>query len=203
MVSGENRVRVRVAISRQCRRTPMPYPASEIISDEEFDDDGTITVQFMPQKDGQESAFVEFLPPFSLDEKYFELTECEVSTVSEMLKRASGWKARTTGDGILTIAESGPGICAVYTVLRDFVGKYPGDNVLRKWALDIIAGAEKVYGECGVPASIQHTFPSIRHWLMSRRSAVSIKLRKESDLYRHRIPGAKEVRSLGCSTSSQ
>jgi len=37
-----------------------------------------------------------------------EKTECEVATLSEMLKKVFGWSARTTGDGIVDFTEQGP-----------------------------------------------------------------------------------------------
>ncbi|KAJ7820574.1 hypothetical protein B0H14DRAFT_2833546 [Mycena olivaceomarginata] len=130
----------------------MPYAPANTISDAEFDQALAHLEPLLfnlpsdlPLKDARESTFAVFCPAsrFVLDEKYFSLTECEVSTLSEMLKRS-------TGDGIVNIAEQGPAICAVHTVLRDFYVRHPGNNVLRKWVLDIIAGAEKVYTEFGV-----------------------------------------------------
>jgi len=35
-----------------------------------------------------------------------EKTECEVATLSEMLKKVFGWSARTTGDGIVDFIRS-------------------------------------------------------------------------------------------------
>ncbi|KAK7041308.1 hypothetical protein R3P38DRAFT_2440761, partial [Favolaschia claudopus] len=100
----------------------------------------------LPHKATHDSEFEAFsVVPFCLDEKYLELTEDECSTISEMLKRSFGWNARTTGDCIVEIKERGPAICSLYPVLRDFNVKHPRNNVLRKWVLDIIEGAEKIY----------------------------------------------------------
>ncbi|KAJ7671145.1 hypothetical protein B0H17DRAFT_1141586 [Mycena rosella] len=131
----------------------MPYPPAETISDEEFR--GALEMlnpllahlpAALPRKEGNDSAFIEFsASPFCLDKGYLARTESEVATISEMLKRVFGWKTRTTGDGIVEITEAGAGICSLYPVFREFCRKYPGNNVIRKWVLDIIAGVEKVY----------------------------------------------------------
>ncbi|KAJ7608836.1 ribonuclease H-like domain-containing protein [Mycena polygramma] len=105
----------------------------------------------LPVKNQDDSAFAAFSAiPFCLDKKYLALTEDEPATISEMLKRCFGWDKRSTGDGIVDIAERGPAICAVHRVLGDFCAQYPGNSVLRKWVLDIVAGAEKVYKQYDV-----------------------------------------------------
>ncbi|KAJ6607061.1 ribonuclease H-like domain-containing protein [Mycena sp. CBHHK59/15] len=139
-------------------RPNMPYPPAETISDDEFEKALDMLGQLLfnlpsalPLKDHGESAFAAFSEsPFCLDAKYFTLTESEVATISEMLKKSFGWDARSTGDGIVDITERGPGICSVHRVLSEFCVKYPRDNVLRKWVLDIVAGAEKIYGQFNV-----------------------------------------------------
>jgi hypothetical protein len=72
----------------------MPHPLAEKISDGEFDKvlaELSVLLQNlpsdMPRKDASESAFSAFLEPFVLDQKYLSLSECEVATLSEMLKR--------------------------------------------------------------------------------------------------------------------
>jgi hypothetical protein len=82
---------------------------------------------------------------FSLDPELMERTGCEVSTLSEQLKRVFGWAARTTGDGIIPIVERGAAICALHDVFSAFFTKYPDNNVLKKWIIDVMVGAEKVY----------------------------------------------------------
>ena len=42
---------------------------------------------------------------FVLDPDWMEKTECEVATLSEMLKKVFGWSAKTTGDGIVELME--------------------------------------------------------------------------------------------------
>ena len=62
----------------------------------------------LPAKTEAESVFATFLA-FRIDPDLLELTGCEVSALSEQLKRVFGWNARTTGDGIVSITEHGNG----------------------------------------------------------------------------------------------
>ena len=55
-----------------------------------------------------ESIFATFLA-FRIDPDLLELTGCEVSALSEQLKRVFRWNAWTTGDGIVSITEHGNG----------------------------------------------------------------------------------------------
>ena len=73
-----------------------------------------------------------------------EKTGCEVATLGEQLEHIFGWKARTTGDGTIPILERGTAICALPSILRQYHVKYPENNVLKKWVVDIAHGAEKV-----------------------------------------------------------
>jgi hypothetical protein len=86
---------------------------------------------------------------FVLDPDWMEKTECEVATLSEMLKEVFGWSARTTGDGILEFKERGPAVSAMHGVLARFwPGKnrcHENNNVLKKWIIDIAIGAERCY----------------------------------------------------------
>ncbi|KAF8221637.1 hypothetical protein L208DRAFT_1426591 [Tricholoma matsutake] len=79
----------------------------------------------------------------SLDQEQLETTGSEVSTLSEQLKGTFGWNSRSTGDGIVPITE----------VFEQFFAKYPHDNVLKKWIIDVAKGAEKVYVMFGIPSN--------------------------------------------------
>jgi len=54
--------------------------------------------------------------------------------------------SRSTGDGIITITERGDPICAVVEVLKDSIGKEPGNAILEKWVDDLIAAAKMAQG---------------------------------------------------------
>ena len=98
----------------------------------------------LPIKSDADSAFASFLH-FHIDHELLEQTGCEVSALSEQLKRVFGWQARTTGDGIITIDERGPAVCALHKVLCNFWEHYSENGVLQKWIFDIVKGAEKAY----------------------------------------------------------
>jgi hypothetical protein len=61
------------------------------------------------------------------------------------LKGIFGWKARTTGDGIIAIEERGDAVCAMHKVFKEFWEHHPQNNVLRKWIFDVLKGVEKAY----------------------------------------------------------
>ncbi|KAF6748269.1 ribonuclease H-like domain-containing protein [Ephemerocybe angulata] len=109
----------------------------------------------LPERSPSSSKYGSFLD-HSLDLDIFEKTEDEVATVSEQLKRVFGWDTRSSGDGIVSIEERGEGICAIEGFLRHWHEKYPEDNVLKKWIIDILRGAEKVYRDHGqeIPADV-------------------------------------------------
>ncbi|KIL56618.1 hypothetical protein M378DRAFT_89071, partial [Amanita muscaria Koide BX008] len=88
---------------------------------------------------------------FTLDPDLLEKTGSEVSALSEHLKRVFGWDARTRGDGIVPFMERGIAVRALHPVLADFLTRYPEDNVLKKWIVDVLKGAEKVYSGLDVP----------------------------------------------------
>jgi len=92
---------------------------------------------------------------FVLDPDWMEKMECEVATLSEMLKKVFGWSARTTGDGIVEFTERGPAVSAMHGVLSRFwPGKgrrHENNNVLKKWIIDIAIGAEKCYTTYNIP----------------------------------------------------
>jgi hypothetical protein len=95
----------------------------------------------------QYSSFVNF----SLDPDYLEKTGDEVATLGEQLEQVFGWRARTTGDGIIDIEERGEAICALQPLLLGFYKRFPSNSVLQKWIVDILAGVEKVFHRFQVP----------------------------------------------------
>jgi hypothetical protein len=122
----------------------MSYPPPENISADEFP---AVLARLkhllenlptqLPSKNDVNSIYALFLD-FSLDPELMERTGCEVSTLSEQLKRVFGWAARTTGDGIIPIVERGAAICALHDVFSAFFTKYPDNNVLKKWIIDVM-----------------------------------------------------------------
>ena len=73
----------------------------------------------LPERALADSDFVSF-GNFALDEDILEKTGCEVATLGEQLEAVFGFKARTTGDGIVEIKERGAGGVALGMV--DFLG---------------------------------------------------------------------------------
>ena len=69
----------------------------------------------------------------------------EVATLGEQLEQIFGWKTHTSVDGIIPILEWGKAICAVHPLLKKYHKRYPENNVLKKWVIDITAGVEKVF----------------------------------------------------------
>jgi hypothetical protein len=97
----------------------------------------------LPLVHSDKSAFTEFTRrPFPLDPQKLEHTGCEVATLGEHLELAFGWKSRTSGDGILKISERGEAIAAVHSVLDEFFTKYPENNTLKKWIIDVARGVQ-------------------------------------------------------------
>ena len=82
---------------------------------------------------------------FALDPEILEKTGDEVATLGEQLESIFGWKAHTSGDGIIPILEWGKVICALQCLLKKYHEKYPESNVLKKWVIDITTGTEKVF----------------------------------------------------------
>ena len=78
----------------------------------------------LPTKSGADSAFAPFLF-FGINPDLLEKTGCEVSALSEQLKGVFGWKARTTGDGIIPIEERGPAVCELHKVFSEFRERHP------------------------------------------------------------------------------
>ena len=68
-----------------------------------------------------------------------------MATLGEQLECIFGWKAHMFGDGIIPILEWGKVICALQCLLKKYHEKYPENNMLKKWVIDITVGAEKVF----------------------------------------------------------
>ena len=98
----------------------------------------------LPTVDGPDSRYGTFLS-FALDPEILEKTGDEVATLGEQFESIFGWKACTSGDGIIPILEQGKVICALQHLLKKYHEKYPENNVLKKWVIDITTGTEKVF----------------------------------------------------------
>ena len=129
----------------------MPYPPPETVSRGEFIKVlahlghllGNLPSQ-LPRWDGFDSVYSGFLN-FSLDEDILEKTGDEVATLGEQLERVFGWQTRPTGDGVIPITERGRAICALLPIFEKYHEKYPDNNVLKKWVIDVALGAERVF----------------------------------------------------------
>ncbi|EPS96166.1 hypothetical protein FOMPIDRAFT_61824 [Fomitopsis schrenkii] len=106
--------------------------------------------------DGKYGSFINF----QLDQDLFERTESEPGTVNEQFKGIFGWKTRTTGSGIIPLIERSDGLLAFVDVLSRYHAKYPSDEVLMKWGYDILAAAEQVYRQHGLPVRRRLVFRS-------------------------------------------
>ena len=98
----------------------MPYPSAETLSDDEFKEVlahlNTLLRMLpaqLPFKTLSESQFAQF-QNFEPDPEMLEKTGCEVAALGEELEHVFGWKARSSGDGMLPIKERGPGICSLH-----------------------------------------------------------------------------------------
>ena len=103
----------------------------------------------LPLQNGTGGAYSSLMN-FQLDQDLLERTESEPGTVNERFKAIFGWKARTTGNGIIPIVERGEGLLAFVDVLSHYHAKYPLDEVLMKWGYDIVDAAEQVYRQYGL-----------------------------------------------------
>jgi hypothetical protein len=138
----------------------MPYPSPETVSRDgivKILDQSKILLNNLPlqlpRRDGSNSQYHAFLN-FSLDQDILEKTGDEVATLGEQLEHVFGWKARTTGDGTIPIRERGKAICALHPILKQYTEKYPDNNVLKKWIIDIALGAEKAFAAFQVPVRL-------------------------------------------------
>ena len=137
----------------------MLFPPAEKVSESEFANIlsrleflfGNLPTQ-LPTGDGPNSHYGNFLSfgLVRLDSDILEKTGDEVATLGEQLEYIFGWKARTSGDCVIPILERGKAICALHPILKHYHEKYPQNNVLKKWVIDIATGAEKVFEKYGV-----------------------------------------------------
>ncbi|EKM79604.1 hypothetical protein AGABI1DRAFT_128748 [Agaricus bisporus var. burnettii JB137-S8] len=136
----------------------MPFPPQEKVPDQDFsrvlDTLASLISQLpseVPLTSEADTCFKEFLPPFRLDPDYFAKTEDEIATLGEQLERVFGFNTRSSGDGVLTIEERGPGLSAMHDVLVEYYHKYPSNMVHKKWIIDIANAVEQVYVHNNVP----------------------------------------------------
>jgi hypothetical protein len=141
----------------------MVLPAAERTSPEEFN---AVLARLeyllanlpeqLPSSDSFFSRYGAFLS-FALDPDILEKTGDEIATLGEQLEGIFGWNARTSGDGIIPILERGKAICALHPILKGYHEKFPDNNVLKKWVLDVIAGTEKAFTTCGVAVRLSNS----------------------------------------------
>ncbi|KAF9547265.1 hypothetical protein CPC08DRAFT_769475 [Agrocybe pediades] len=86
--------------------------------------------------------------------EHVEMTGTRGGALNTYLEHFFGFEARSKGDGILPIKESGPAVCALHSVLRDYHLEAPDDNVVKKWIIDILKASEKVYKDHDVPLPV-------------------------------------------------
>lgn len=106
----------------------------------------------LPSPAHSQYPFVNFVPSDDDIELYGDIP----SAINHSLEIVFGFKTRSSGDGILTIAERGQGICAVIDVLKLFRSncRDPEDAILSKWIDDLRAGVEKAYRVANVNVSL-------------------------------------------------
>jgi hypothetical protein len=129
----------------------MPYSSPKTLSHKEFSVIlaklkvllDNLPVQ-LPLKNPAESQYASLIS-FVLDPDILEKTGDEIATLGEQLEQVFGWRSRTTVDGIIPIIERGDALCALHPLLETFYIKYPGNNVLKKWVIDVVTRAEKIY----------------------------------------------------------
>ena len=102
---------------------------------------------------GPDASHYASLIGFKPDNELVDLTGSKAGALNVHLERVFGYAARSSGDGILPILERGPAVCAMHDILSDYCNEFQNDNVLKKWAIDIAKGAEKVYNTYRVPVS--------------------------------------------------
>ena len=138
----------------------MPYPSAETLSDDEFKEVlahlntllRTLPAQ-LPFKTLSESQFAQF-QNFEPDPEMLEKTGCEVAALGEELEHVFGWKARSSGDGMLPIKERGPGICSLHQAFSKLYINHPDNNVLKKWVVDVANAAESAFFDHNTPVSV-------------------------------------------------
>jgi hypothetical protein len=130
------------------------YPAPETLSHQDLGpilDQLQLLLENLPDQlplkpvNGPNASQYVSLIGFQPDEELVDMTGSKAGALNMHLKRLFGYTARSTGDGILPILERGPTICAVHDILSNYCNEFHNNNVLKKWAMDITKGAEKVY----------------------------------------------------------
>jgi hypothetical protein len=175
----------------------MPYPSPETVSQEEFI--GILArlrlllrnlPSQLPRQDGFNSKYGSFLN-FGLDQEILEKTGDEIATLGEQLERIFGWQAHTMGDGIIPIIERGNAICALVPILDKYSKKYPDNNVLKKWGIDIALGAEKVFELHQVPVRWFR-------WIQLSEKLLNLSRGPQRQLCKHQCPpiGIGSVRNM-------
>ncbi|KAG1734372.1 uncharacterized protein EDB91DRAFT_1146790 [Suillus paluster] len=141
----------------------MSFPAPESLTPAEFQgilEYLRILLQNLPTALPVGSAFTSkylaFLS-FTIDAELLDRTGSEIGALNEQFKQIFGWQTRTTGSGIVAIEERGEPICAVVDVLENFHVRYPTDNVIKKWAVDIGIGVQEVYSQHNIELPPQST----------------------------------------------
>ena len=147
------------------------YPAPETLSHQDL---GPILAKLqlllenlpnqLPSKpvNGPDASRYASLVGFQPDDELLEMTGSRAGALNMHLEHIFGHAARSTGDGVLSILERGPPICAIHDVLKDYCTEFPNDNMLKKWVVDIAKGAEKVYNTHQV--TVSRIFEFINKW---------------------------------------
>jgi len=138
------------------------YPAPEKLSHQDLGlilDKLQLLLENLPNQlpskpsDGPDASHYASLIGFQPNIELVEMTGSKAGALNVHLEHVFGYAARSTGNGILPIVERGPQICAIHDILSDYCNEFQDDNILKKWAIDITKGAEKVYNTHGVPVS--------------------------------------------------
>ncbi|KAF8153914.1 hypothetical protein B0H34DRAFT_799839 [Crassisporium funariophilum] len=118
----------------------------------------------LPSKpvNGPDASHYASLVGYQPDEDLVELTGSKAGALNMHLERLFGHAARSMGDGTLLILERGPSVCALYYILYKHCNKYPNDNMLKKWVIDVVKGAEKVYNTHQINHLKEHNFDAFQ-----------------------------------------
>ncbi|KAG1729099.1 uncharacterized protein EDB91DRAFT_1160234 [Suillus paluster] len=183
----------------------MSFPAPESLTPAEFQgilEYLRILLQNLPTAFPVGSAFTSkylaFLS-FTIDAELLDRTGSEIGALNEQFKQIFGWQTRTTGSGIVAIEERGEPICAVVDVLEDFHVRYPTDNVIKKWAVDIGIGVQEVYSQHNIELPPQSTATKQqKQTLLDSVLSISNKLNDPISLLVQEIGAAGVVDEFRC-----
>jgi hypothetical protein len=148
------------------------YPAPETLSLQDLGpilDKLRLLLENLPNQlpskplSGPDASRYASLVGFQPDEDLLETTGSRAGALNMHLERLFGHAARSSGDGVISILERGPSICAIYDILKKYCDEFPNDNMLKKWVIDVAVGAEKVYKTHQVTVS-SHIFEFINKW---------------------------------------